>query len=169
MLENHRKSLIQHCERSELRWHFEGTKVNYKWQKWSNLASFWKPEACGQTVLPDKSVLKGQKLVENANMKILNATFWVIFKQCSFTLCKVTSKILFILGIDSSIGASSSCSSSATKRTAVVESGFPRLDARKGTGLKVTGTQQETPSKRTKKTDKAKLLRTVIIRKLASA
>ena len=84
-------------------------------------------------------------------------------------MCKVSNKILLILGIDSSIGASSlsSCSSSAaTKRTAVVESGFPRLDARKGTGLKVTGTQQETPSKRTKKTDKAKLLRTVIIRKL---
>ena len=31
-----------------------------------NLASFWKTEACGQTVLPDKSVLIGQKLVENA-------------------------------------------------------------------------------------------------------
>ena len=28
MFENHRKSLIQHCERSELRLHFEGTKVN---------------------------------------------------------------------------------------------------------------------------------------------
>ena len=26
---------------------------------------FWKPEACGQTVLPDRSVLIGQKLVEN--------------------------------------------------------------------------------------------------------
>ena len=30
------------------------------------MASFWKPEACGQTVLPDMSVLIGQKLVENA-------------------------------------------------------------------------------------------------------
>ena len=30
-----------------------------------NLASFWKTEACGQTVLPDRSVLKGQKMVEN--------------------------------------------------------------------------------------------------------
>ena len=30
------------------------------------MASFWKPEACGQTVLPDRSVLIGQKLVENA-------------------------------------------------------------------------------------------------------
>ena len=28
VFENHRKSLIQHCERSELRLHFESTKVN---------------------------------------------------------------------------------------------------------------------------------------------
>ena len=34
----------------------------------SILASFWKPEACGQTVLPDRSILIGQKLV--ANVKI---------------------------------------------------------------------------------------------------
>ena len=36
----------------------------------SILASFWKPEACGQTVLPDRSVLKGQKLVENAKIQV---------------------------------------------------------------------------------------------------
>ena len=48
------KKSPQHCERSELRLHFEWTKVN------------WKPEAGGQTVLPDKSVLIGQKLVRNA-------------------------------------------------------------------------------------------------------
>ena len=36
--------------------------------KMLNLASFWKPEACGQTVLPDRSILIGQKLVENAKM-----------------------------------------------------------------------------------------------------
>ena len=28
-----------------------------------------KPVACGKTVLPDRSVLKGQKLVENAEIK----------------------------------------------------------------------------------------------------
>ena len=28
LLENHKKSLIQHCERSELRLHFEWTKVH---------------------------------------------------------------------------------------------------------------------------------------------
>ena len=69
MFENHRKSLILHCERSELRLHFEWTKVHEKCQKWSILWSFWKPEACGQTVLPDRSVLIGQKLVENAKIQ----------------------------------------------------------------------------------------------------
>ena len=36
--------------------------------KMSNLASFWKPEVWCQTVLPDRSLLKRQKLVENAKM-----------------------------------------------------------------------------------------------------
>ena len=55
-----------------------------KCPKWSILASFWKPEGCGQTVLPDRSVLIGQKLVENAKIeKNSNATFWVIFKHCA--------------------------------------------------------------------------------------
>ncbi len=31
--------------------------------------SFEKPEACGQTVLPDRSVLIGQKLVEKAKIQ----------------------------------------------------------------------------------------------------
>ena len=35
-----------------------------------NLASFWKPEACGQTELPDRSVLIGQKLVENSKIQM---------------------------------------------------------------------------------------------------
>ena len=46
-----------------------GQKLTKKCQKWSILASFWKPEACGQTVLPDRSVLIGQKLVENAKIQ----------------------------------------------------------------------------------------------------
>ena len=33
VFENHRKSLIQHCERSELRLYFEWTKVHQKSQK----------------------------------------------------------------------------------------------------------------------------------------
>ena len=70
MFENHRKSLIQHCEQSELRLHFEWTKVNLKCQKLSILASFWKSEACGQKMLPDRSVLIVQKLVENAKIQM---------------------------------------------------------------------------------------------------
>ena len=69
VFENHRKSLIQHCERSELRLRFEWTKVNQKCPKLSIFASFWKPEACGQTLLPDRSVLIGQKSVENAKIR----------------------------------------------------------------------------------------------------
>ena len=42
------------------------------------LAGFWKCEACGQTVLPDRSVLIGQKLVENTKFSHSNAAFWVI-------------------------------------------------------------------------------------------
>ena len=40
-----------------------GQKFIKKCQKWSNLASFYKAKACGQTELPDRSVLIGQKLV----------------------------------------------------------------------------------------------------------
>ena len=32
-------------------------------------ASFWKPEGCGQTVLPDRSISIGQKLLKNAKIK----------------------------------------------------------------------------------------------------
>ena len=71
VFENHRKSLILHCERSELRLHFEWTKVHEKCQKWSILASFFKLESYGQTVLPDRSVLMGQKLVKKAKNKKL--------------------------------------------------------------------------------------------------
>ena len=46
-----------------------GQKLIKKCKKLSIFASFWKPEACGQTVLPDKSVLIGQKFVENAKIK----------------------------------------------------------------------------------------------------
>ena len=36
---------------------------------WSNLTGLWKPEACGQTLLPDRSVVIGQKLVGNAKIQ----------------------------------------------------------------------------------------------------
>ena len=82
MFENHRKSPIQHCERSELRSHFQWTKVNKKCQKWSNLASFRKPEACSQTELPDRSVLIVKNWWKMPKLKNSNATFLLIFKHC---------------------------------------------------------------------------------------
>ena len=48
-------------------------------QKRSILASFWKPEACSQILLPNRLPLIGRKLLENA--KIQKAKFWVIFKH----------------------------------------------------------------------------------------
>ena len=40
-----------------------------------NLARFWKHEACSQTVLPDRSLLKGQKLAENAKIQKFKCDF----------------------------------------------------------------------------------------------
>ena len=57
VFENHRKSLIQHCERSELYLHFEWTKC----QKIFILAS--------ERALPDRQLLIRQKLMENAKIK----------------------------------------------------------------------------------------------------
>ena len=59
--------ILKHCERSEPCLHFEWTKI-----KNANNCSLWKPEACGQTVLPDRSLLIGQKLVENAKNLLMN-------------------------------------------------------------------------------------------------
>ena len=47
------------------------------------MTSFWKPKACGQTELPDRSVLLGQKLVENAKMPKFKCDFLGDFQ----TLC----------------------------------------------------------------------------------
>ena len=73
-LENRRKSLIQHCERSELRLHFEWTKVYQKCPKWL----IWNPEAYGQIVLPDRSILIEQNWWKMPKLANSNATFWVI-------------------------------------------------------------------------------------------
>ena len=40
-----------------------------------NLMSFWKIEASDQTVLPERSILKGQNLVENAIIQKLSQDF----------------------------------------------------------------------------------------------
>ena len=39
--------------------------------KMDSLASFWKPEACSQTVLPDRLVFIGQKILENDKIEKL--------------------------------------------------------------------------------------------------
>ena len=60
------------------------------------LASFWKHKACGQTVLPARSVSTGQKLVENAKFNKSNATFWVIFKQRK-KMSEIFARLFFFL------------------------------------------------------------------------
>ena len=54
--------------------------------KLSILASFWKPEACGQTVLPDRSVLIGQKLVGNAKIQKLKCDILSNFQTMCLSL-----------------------------------------------------------------------------------
>ena len=46
-----------------------GQKFIENAKNWSILASFWKPETCSQTVLPDGSILIGQKLVGKAKIE----------------------------------------------------------------------------------------------------
>ena len=62
--------------------HFMSGQKLIKNAKMVNLASFWKLEAFGQTVLPDMLLFIEQKLVKNAKLEISYATFWVIFKHC---------------------------------------------------------------------------------------
>ena len=45
-----------------------------------DFASFWKYEACGQTVLPDLSVLICQKLVKNAKIRSFKWHFFGDFQ-----------------------------------------------------------------------------------------
>ena len=71
LVKNLRKSRIQHYERSKLRFLLEWIKVDQKCQKWSILASFWKSKACGQTVLPDRSLLIWQKIGEHVKIEKL--------------------------------------------------------------------------------------------------
>ena len=54
----------------------------WKMPKTVHFGDFWKPEVCGQTVLPDRSILIEQKLVKMPKHKNSNATFLAIFKHC---------------------------------------------------------------------------------------
>jgi hypothetical protein len=59
VFENHPKSLIsKNCERI-----LSGLKL-IKLPTMVNLVSIWKTEACGQTMLPDRSIKKDQKLIK---------------------------------------------------------------------------------------------------------
>ena len=58
-------------------------KSSLKMPKGSILASFWKPEACGRTVLPDRSFLKGQKLMEIVKIQKFKCDIFCDFQ----TLC----------------------------------------------------------------------------------
>ena len=59
MFENHRKSLIQHCERTKV---YQKCPNGPFWRVFENLKLAVKQ-------LPDRSFLIGQKLVENAKIK----------------------------------------------------------------------------------------------------
>ena len=48
--------------------------------KMAILASFWKPENCGKTVLPDRSILIRQKWVEKAKIEKLKGDIWGDFQ-----------------------------------------------------------------------------------------
>ena len=72
VFENHRKSLIKHCA-SEASYIFilSGQKLI----KRPNIVNFERIQACGQTVLPDMSILTEQKLAKSTKIKKSNKTF----------------------------------------------------------------------------------------------
>ena len=72
-----------------------GQKLIKNAKKWSILASFWKPEACGQTELPDRSVLTGQKLVENAEIKKKLRYFELFSNTVEFEFLKLFGEFCF--------------------------------------------------------------------------
>ena len=64
--------------------------------KMVNFASFWKTEACGQTVLPDMPFLFGQKLIENAKIQKLKCDILRDFQTLCAHFAKVFMKILIL-------------------------------------------------------------------------
>ena len=63
-------------------------------QKTVHFGEFWKPEACGQTVLPDRSILIEQKLVENAKIQNFKCDIFSHFQ----TLCNILCNVLSFMG-----------------------------------------------------------------------
>ena len=66
------------------------------------MASFRKPEACGQTVLPDRTILIGQKLVENAEIQKFKCDILGDFQ----TLCDGCDRVMSRKSIPSLIHVS---------------------------------------------------------------
>ena len=58
------------------------------------LASFWKPEACGKTVLPDRLVLIWQKLVENAKIQMRHFEYFFLKYFLHFFIFQQFSNIV---------------------------------------------------------------------------
>ena len=61
MFENRRKSLINNASEASYVYILSGQKIIKNAKN-----GFWKREACGQTVFPERPILMGQKLVKNA-------------------------------------------------------------------------------------------------------
>ena len=85
------------------------------------MASFWKPEACSQTVLPDRSVLIGQKLVEKFKCDILGdfQTLWgvVLLQRPSSKRRMINVLLLFFCSQVNLVWESSVVSASAIPTT----------------------------------------------------
>ena len=95
VFENHRKSRIQHCERSELRLHFEWTKVNQKCQKWFILANCWKNLSLRSNSFTRQVIFNRQKI--DGKCQNSNAIFQVIFKHCVFLFRNCFEGRLFLI------------------------------------------------------------------------
>ena len=85
VFEIHRKSLIQTLRAKRATFTFWVDKSSLKMPKWSILASFWKPESCGQTVLLDRSILSRQKSTKNAKKYTDLASIWKL-EACGQTV-----------------------------------------------------------------------------------
>ena len=68
------------ASRASYIYNLNGQKFIENAQKWSILATFWKPEPYGQTVLPDRSLLIGKKLLKNAKFENLKCDIFGDFQ-----------------------------------------------------------------------------------------
>ena len=82
VFENHRKSLIQQCERSELRLHFEWTKL--KLPKMVHFGEFLKIWSLQSNSVTRQVSFNRTKIGGKCQNKInSNVTFWGIFEYCA--------------------------------------------------------------------------------------